>query len=105
MSSFGEVLEVGLYAKLEKCEFHESEMVFLGYIIFGDGIHMDPHKVQSIVDWVILASIQDVQCFLKFINFYQRFIAYYSSIVVLIWLTRKDQPFSWGIEVEMPFNL
>ncbi len=32
--SFGETLEVRLYNKLEKCEFHESEMEFLGYIIF-----------------------------------------------------------------------
>jgi hypothetical protein len=30
--------EVGLYAKLEKCEFHQYEVEFLGYIIFGDGI-------------------------------------------------------------------
>jgi len=49
-SSFGEVLEVGFYAKLEKCEFPESEMEFLGYIVFGNGIHMDPHKIQTIID-------------------------------------------------------
>ncbi len=37
--------EVELYAKLKKCDFHQSKMEFLGYIIFGDGIHMDLHKV------------------------------------------------------------
>ncbi len=37
--------EVGLYAKLEKCEFHEIEMEFLEYIIFEDDVCMDPHKV------------------------------------------------------------
>jgi len=36
--------EVGFYAKLEKCEFHQSEVEFLGYVIFEDGIHMDPCK-------------------------------------------------------------
>jgi hypothetical protein len=45
--------EVGLYTKLEKCEFHQSKVKFLGYIIFRKRIHMDPHKVQNIVDWVI----------------------------------------------------
>jgi hypothetical protein len=105
MFGIGEALEVRLYSKLEKCEFHESKMEFLGYIIFGDDIHMDPHKVQTIVDWVIPASIRNVQCLLKFTSFYQCFIAHYSSIMVLIRLTRKDQPFSWGIEVEMPFNI
>jgi hypothetical protein len=35
-------------------------MEFLGYIIFGDDIHMDPRKVQTIVDWVTSASVQNV---------------------------------------------
>ncbi len=37
--------EVKLYAKLEKCEFHQIDVEFFVYIIFGDGIRMDPHKV------------------------------------------------------------
>jgi hypothetical protein len=49
-SGFGKFQEVGLYAKLEKCEFHQSKVEFLGYVIFGDGIRMDPHKVQTIID-------------------------------------------------------
>jgi len=77
---------------------------FLGYIIFGDGIRMDPHKVQTIVDWATLASIWDVQCFLEFANFYRRFIGHYSTIMTpLIRLTRKDQTFSWGVEIENAF--
>ncbi len=80
-------------------------MEFLGYIIFGYGIHMDPYKVQTIVDCVILDYVQDVQCFLEVINFYQRFITHYFSILApLIWLIRKDQPFSWGVEVENAFQ-
>ncbi len=42
--------EVGLYAKLKKCEFHQSKVNFLGYVIFGDDIHMDPCKVHTIVN-------------------------------------------------------
>ncbi len=53
--------EVGLYTKLKKCEFHQSKVGFLNYVIFGDDIHMDPHKVQTIVDWSDPTSIQDVQ--------------------------------------------
>ncbi len=37
--------KVEIYAKLKKCEFHQSEMELLGFIIFGNGIHMDPYKV------------------------------------------------------------
>ena len=36
--------EQGLYAKQEKCFFHQSMVEFLGYIISGDGISMDEKK-------------------------------------------------------------
>jgi hypothetical protein len=62
--------EVGFYGKLEQCEFHQSKVEFLGYIISRDGIHMDVCKVQTIVDWATLVFIRDVQCFFGFANFY-----------------------------------
>jgi hypothetical protein len=66
---------------------------------------MDPCKVQTIVDSVTLAFVQNVQCFFRFTNFYQHFIAHYSSIMaLLIGLTKKDQPFSWEVEVDNPSN-
>jgi hypothetical protein len=86
--------EVRIYAKLEKCGFHQSEVEFLGYIISRDGICMDLHKVQTIMDWATPTSIRNVQYFSKFANFYQRFIAHYFMIVTpLTCLTRKDRPF------------
>jgi len=56
--------------KLEKCEFHQFKVEFLGYIISRDGICMDHHKVQTIVNWIIPASIWNVQCSFGFANFY-----------------------------------
>jgi hypothetical protein len=37
--------EVKFYAKLEKCEFHQSKVEFLGYVIFGNDICMDLCKI------------------------------------------------------------
>jgi hypothetical protein len=37
--------EVELHAKLKKCEFHQSEVEFLSYVISRIGIRMDPCKV------------------------------------------------------------
>lgn len=34
----------GLYAKLKKCIFHQPPVKFLGYIISGEGLSMDPKK-------------------------------------------------------------
>jgi hypothetical protein len=66
--------KVGFYTKLEKCEFHQFEMKFLGYVIPSDSIHMYPHKVQTIVHWATLVFIQNVQCVIGFANFYPHFI-------------------------------
>ncbi len=38
----------GLYAKLKKCEFDKSSVVFLGYVISPNGIFMDKSKVETI---------------------------------------------------------
>ncbi len=77
----------------------------MGYIISLDGVGMDFCKVQTIADWVTSTSIRDVQCFLRFDNFYQRFIVHYSTIVTpFTHLTCKDQPFSWGVEAENAFQ-
>ena len=34
-----------LYANPEKCEFFKSEICYLGHIISGDGISVDPSKI------------------------------------------------------------
>ena len=39
-----------LYAKLKKCEFWLSSVTFLGHIISVDGVSVDPHKVEAIVN-------------------------------------------------------
>jgi hypothetical protein len=39
-----------LYAKLSKCEFWISEVMFLGHIINRDELVVDPKKVADILD-------------------------------------------------------
>ena len=39
-----------LYAKVSKCEFWLSEVVFLGHVVFGNDIFMDLKKVEAIVN-------------------------------------------------------
>jgi hypothetical protein len=40
-----------LYAKFSKCEFWLDTVKFLGHTISGDGISVDPSKVQEVMDW------------------------------------------------------
>ncbi|GKD53557.1 putative reverse transcriptase domain-containing protein [Tanacetum coccineum] len=40
-----------LYIKLSKCEFWLQEVQFLGHVINGDGIHVDPSKIEAVKNW------------------------------------------------------
>ena len=37
-----------LYCKLKKCQFHQTKLPFLGYIISLEGITMDPDKIKAV---------------------------------------------------------
>ncbi|GJY22950.1 putative reverse transcriptase domain-containing protein [Tanacetum coccineum] len=37
-----------LYAKFSKCEFWLREVQFLGHVINGNGIHVDPNKIEAL---------------------------------------------------------
>jgi ribonuclease HI len=40
-----------LYAKLSKCDFWLMEFSFLGHVIIGGGIAVDPGKVRDVLNW------------------------------------------------------
>ncbi|GKB87427.1 putative reverse transcriptase domain-containing protein [Tanacetum coccineum] len=40
-----------LYAKFSKCEFWLREVQLLGHVINGNGIHVDPSKIEAVKNW------------------------------------------------------
>ena len=40
--------EKQLYAKFNKCEFWLDQVVFLGHIVSGEGIKVDPKKIEEV---------------------------------------------------------
>ena len=40
-----------LYAKFSKCEFWLKEVGFLGHVISGEGIAVDPTEVDTVTKW------------------------------------------------------
>ena len=98
--------EAGLQADISKCEFHVTEVNYLGLIIGINGIRMDPKKIRTIVDWERPECIKDVQAFIGFANFYRRFIKDFSKLVTpLIKTIRKDVAFSWSSDCQKAFDL
>ena len=53
-----------LYAKLSKYELWLKSVVFLGHIVSGEGISVDPSKVQAVKEWPIPKSATEIRSFL-----------------------------------------
>lgn len=50
-----------LYAKLEKCEFWLDSVSFLGQVISGERVSLDPEKVMGVVECGRSTSIHEIQ--------------------------------------------
>ena len=62
--------EVSLQADITKCAFHIKKIPYLELIIITKEVKMNLAKVSTIVKWLTLMNIKNVQSFLSFANFY-----------------------------------
>ena len=89
--------EIDLQMNIKKYEFNVKKIVFLNVISSRSDLRMNSEKITIIVNWIILINLKKVQDFVKFANFYRRFIKNFSKIIrFLIKLARKNQFFVWN---------
>ncbi|GJS07960.1 putative reverse transcriptase domain-containing protein [Tanacetum coccineum] len=95
-----------LYAKFIKCKFWLQKVQFLGNVINGDGIHVDPSKIQAVKNWEAPRTPSEVCSFLQLAGYYRRFIENFSKIAKLLTiLTQKNKTYVWGEEQEEAFQI
>ena len=81
---------------IKKCEFDVEEIMFLNVIISRSGLRMNSEKMKIIVNWITSINLKEVQGFVRFANFYRRFIKNFSKIIrSLMKLMKKNQLFVW----------
>jgi hypothetical protein len=95
-----------LYAKFSKCEFWLDTVKFLGHTISGDGISVDPSKVQEVMDWKPPTSVHQIRSFLGLAGYYRRFIPDFSRIAKpMTELLKKGVKFSWDQKCDDAFHI
>ncbi|GJP52888.1 hypothetical protein CLOM_g11971, partial [Closterium sp. NIES-68] len=84
------------YVKLSKSEFALEKVQFLGHMVSAQGFHVDPKKIEAIRTWKIPENVKELQLFLGFANYYNRFVSQYVKIATpLTNLLKKNMPYKW----------
>lgn len=102
------VLEVlrlnSFYATYSKCEIGKNSLQYLGHIISGKGISVDPEKIIVVENWHVPTTVKQLRGFLGLAGYYRRFVADYAKIATpLTNLLRKDC-FIWTNEASSAFT-
>ncbi|KAJ8381162.1 hypothetical protein SKAU_G00019400 [Synaphobranchus kaupii] len=72
--------ETGLKVKLQKCDFLQETVRFLGHQVSADGVGTDPSKVSAVSGWKVPNTVKELRSFLGFCSYYRRFIQGFSQI-------------------------
>lgn len=73
--------EVGLKVSIDKCQFCQPRVKYVGHIVSESGVATDPDKVAVVKNWPEPTDLKSLRSFLGFCGYYRRFILNYSSIV------------------------
>jgi hypothetical protein len=69
-----------LHVKMSKCSFANTHMVYLGHIIFKDGVVTDPSKIEAMINWHKQKTVKALRGFLGLTGYYRKFIKNYGVI-------------------------
>ncbi|CAI7882601.1 unnamed protein product [Closterium sp. NIES-53] len=84
------------YVKLSKSDFALKKVQFLEHMVSAEGVHVDPRKIEAVKKWKVPENMKELQQFLGFTNYYNRFVPQYAKIAApLTDLLKKDTPFKW----------
>jgi len=95
-SAFKLLLSGKFSLKCTKCTFAQSQLEYLGHVVFSNGVEPVPEKLHAIQEWPLPQSVKALRSFLGLVGFYRRFIKGYAKIAApLSQLLCKGQ-FQWS---------
>lgn len=97
----GRLKQAKLTLNKAKCQFCRSELKYLGYMVDGEGLRVDPDKVESILNIPAPKSAKEVRQFVGTASWYRRFIPDFSTrLYPLTSMLKKGKKFEWTEEAQ-----
>ncbi|KAG3076359.1 hypothetical protein PI125_g21525 [Phytophthora idaei] len=80
-----------------KCVFCAEEILCLGDFVGRNGVRMDPDKVQTIKDWPVPRTQEELHSFFGLTDYVQRFCPEYAALTasMVALLKKKDKRNAW----------
>ena len=102
---FRRIVAAGLSLSWDKCQFCRSELRYLGYVVNGEGLHVDPQKVEAMLRLPVPQSQKEVRRVVGTFSWYRRFISGFSELMSpLTALLKKGAKIVWTEECDRAFT-
>ncbi|CAI7789910.1 unnamed protein product [Closterium sp. NIES-53] len=62
------------YVKLTKSDLALKKVRFHGHMVSAEGVYVDLREIEAVEKWKVSENIKDLQQFLGFANYYNRFV-------------------------------
>ena len=96
--------EYGMKLRLDKCEFFQQQVTYLGQIISADGLKTSQERVTAIIKILTSENVKQLESFIGKLTYYGKFIPSLSSIFApLNRLRRHDAEWDWSAQCDQAF--
>ena len=93
-----------LKLKPKKCSMFQKETKFLGRIVSGDSVSVDPQSIECVKEWPQPKCTRDVERFLGFANYNREHIPDLAKLAEPLYALTGKAPFHWKEEHTIAFE-
>lgn len=92
-----------LFVKMEKCQFGQEQVNYLGHVISKHGVAVDNDKISAMLEWPKPTTLKALRGFIGLTGYYHKFIQGYGKLAGPLTSMLKKDSFFWNLEAETAF--